>query len=335
MKKIIKNLWWIAIIVAILGFVFWQKSDKQAKSDDLSTKIEKEAPELRVGYMTSWAEGAFAPKIMKEAGIAERNNLNIKYEKFQYGPPMVEAALAKKIDLFFVGWVPAVNLMTKSDDWMIIGKNSYFPIEVMAKEGSGISEIKDLKGKKLAIPYATGPYPVVINSLKKNGLEPGKDVEIINIKPTEMGAALKTSQVDAIAWGEPMSTLFEQQNLAYTFKDYDDISFILISKSFVEKNPEEVKKFMKAFQESQFYFSQNKKQAFEWFSQESQFDISLVEALGFNEPNFNAKSIDDIDLSIKDEWIEATQEKIDFEFSEKIIDKKINIKEKINQSYLP
>ncbi len=335
MEKFWKNFWWIIIVVAVIGgFIFWQSNNNQNQVSKVSMETEMEVSELRVGYMTSWAEGALPSEVMRESGIAEKNDLNIKYEKFQYGPPMVEAALANKIDLFFVGWVPAVNLMTKSDDWMIIGKNSYFPMEVMARTDSGISKITDLEGKRLGIPYATGPYPVVINSLKNSDLEPGKDVEIVNIKPTEMGAALQTSQVDAIAWGEPMLTLFKQKNLAYTIEEYDDISFILISKTFAEKNPEEVKKFMKAFKESQFYLSENKKQAFEWFSEESQFDISLVESLKFNEPNFNVKSIEDVDMSISQEWIEKTQEKIDFEFSEKIIDKKINIKENIDQSYL-
>lgn len=291
--------------------------------------------EIRLGYMTLWAEGAFPAQIMQNTQIIEKNNLKISYDKFQYGPPLIEAAVTGKEDIIFTGWVPAATLMSKSDDWIVVGRLAYFPMALMARNGSNVNKVEDLKGKKIGVGFGTGPYPLVILSLKDLGLTPNKDVEVINMKPADMGVALQTAQVDAVSWAEPSITLFKQQNLAYSIEDYNDIGFILVSKSFAKAHSEEVKRFLTAFKESQYYLSQNKQQVFQWFSQESQYNISLVNSLITTEPNFNAKSLSDIELLIDQSWIDATQKKINFEYAEKIIDKRINLSEKIDLSYLP
>jgi ABC-type nitrate/sulfonate/bicarbonate transport system substrate-binding protein len=322
-KKIRNWLLFSILIVAIILISSYLLSTNDSKVSNIN-----------LGYMTFWAEGAFPAQALQNTLITENNNLNISYIKVQYGPPLVEAALSKKVDVIFTGWVPAVNLMTKSDDWIVVGKLTYFPMELMARTGSDILKVEDLRGKKLGLAYGSGPYPVVMMSLKEHGLVPGKDVEIINIKPADMGVALQSERVDAIAAPEPQMSLFKEQNLAYPIEEYKDIGFIVLSKSYATKNPEEVKHFLTAVKESFLYISENKNQVYNWFSQESQYDLKLVNSLKIIEPNFNAKSLDDVSLEISDEWISATQQKIDFEFEEKIIDTKVNLAEKINLNYL-
>ncbi len=316
----------LVVIIAVILFmgIFYFINQNSPKSQD-----------IRLGYMTSWAEGSFPVEALREGGIAEKNNLNITYDKFQYGPPLIEAAITGREDVLFTGWVPAITLMSKSDDWIIVSRFTYFPSALMARNGSNIFTVEELRGKKIGVPFGSGLHPLVFMSLEDRNLIPGKDVEVINLKPADMGIALKTAQVDAVAWAEPSVTLFQQQNLAYSIEDYNDIGFVVFSKSFAQTHPDEVKKFLKAFKESQFYVSQNKEQVFQWFSQESQYDISLVPALKYTEPNFNAKSLSDIDLSINSTWIEATQKKIDFEYENNIIVKRVNLSDKIDLSYLP
>lgn len=320
MKVSTKLIIGIVLIAALVGlFLYENNSDSES---------------IRLGYMTLWAEGSFPAEAMREAGIAERHNLNVSYVKVQYGPPLVEAALSGQVDIIFTGWVPAVNLMSKSDDWVIVGKLAYFPMSLMARNGSNVHSVKDLEGMKVGVGYGTGPYPLVIDSLQNVGLIPGKNVEVINLKATDMGVALKTAQVNAVSWAEPSLTLFKQQGLAYSIEDYNDIGFIVVNKQFLKEHPNEVREFLEAFKESELYFAQNKEQVYKWFSEESQFDISLIKSLSYTEPNFNAKSIGDIDISISKEWIISTQKKIEFEYNQKIIEKNVNLTERIDLSYL-
>lgn len=323
-KRVVKTGIIIGIILAVIISATYM----------IITSHKSNPANIRLGYMTLWAEGSFPAQALQNAQIAENNNLNITYDKFQYGPPLVEAAITGKEDVLFTGWVPAVTLMSKSDDWIIVGKLTYFPMSLMAREGSNITKVEDLKGKKIGVGYGSGPYPLVMLSLKEHGLTPGKDVEVINMKPADMGAALKTAQVDAVAWAEPSITLFKQQNLAYPIEDYNDIGFIVVSKSYAKAHPKEVKRFIAAFKESEFYVSQNKEQVFKWFSAESQYNITLVQSLITTEPNFDAKSLSDIDLSINQSWIDETQKKIDFEYGDKIIATPVNLSERIDLGYL-
>ncbi len=296
------------------------------------TRLKKN--QLRLGYMPLWAEGTFPVVALREGKIAEKNNLDIQYIPSEYGSRLVEGALARKYDIIFAGWVPAINLMSKSDDWMIISKLAYFPMALMARHGSNIRTVKDLKGKRVGVSYGSGPYPLVISSLRKEGLVSGKNIELINMSPADMGDALKTSQIDAVSWVEPSLTLFKQHNLAYPIEEYSDISFIVVSKSYMAEHLEEVKKFLYAFKESNVYISKNKEQIYKWFSKDSLYDLSLVKNLKIIEPNFNAKTLSQVKLSIEPSWIAETQKKIDFEYDEKIINKKVHLSEKIDITLL-
>lgn len=289
---------------------------------------------MKIGWMTTWTDGGLVAEVLKNTNVMEINGVNGEMVSFLYGPPMVEAGITGDIDVLFVGWVPAINLISKSDDWFIASRLVYFPMELMAREGSGIKTIKDLKGKKIAVPYATGPYPVVIDRLKKTGLDPKKDLEIVNVKPANLGVALETGEVDAISWAEPTLTLLKQKGLAYPIEEYEDIAFVIVRKSYAEKNPKQVESFLKSLKWAQFHVAKNEDEVMDWFSQDSKFDLELVQSLKIIEPNFKAESFEDIDLTISEKWIEKTQEKIDFEYEEEIISKKINLREEIDLSYL-
>jgi NitT/TauT family transport system ATP-binding protein len=295
---------------------------------------KKQKNKIRLGYMPLWAEGTFPVVAMKNGKIAENNGLDIQYIPSEYGSPLVEGALARKFDVIFTGWVPAVNLMSKSDEWVVVSKLAYFPMALMTRNGSNIKTVNGLRGKKVGVAYGSGPYPLVISSLNKSNLFSGKNIEVVDLSPSEMGSALKLGQIDAVSWTEPSITLFKEHQLANVIEEYEDIGFILFSKKFVKEYPEDVRKFLKAFKESQLYISQKMNLIFKWFSEESQYDISLVKSLKIIEPNFKVKSIKDVNLSISDSWIKKTQSKIDFEYEEKIIDKKVNLAEKIDLSYL-
>lgn len=295
---------------------------------------QKGGGKLRVGYMNTWAEGAFPIEVMKNTDILQENKVSAEFFTFSSGAPIIEAALAGSIDVGLVGRVPAINLVSKSDDWFIAAKLAEFPIEVMAAKGSGIQSIGDLKGKKIGVPFATGPYALIIIELEKAGLDPDKDVTLVNMKPTEFGFAIQSGEVDAIVWGEPTLTVFKQQDIAYTIAEHDEIGFIVISKKFAERNPEVIRNFLKSFKESQLYFSKNKNSVFIWFSQDSQFDTSVVQNMKLTDQNFNANSIGDIDISISNELVIESQRRADVEKELGIYSEIVILTERIDQSYL-
>lgn len=76
---------------------------------------------------------------------------------------------------------------------------------VIARKGGGVSSIKDLKGKTVAVTKGTDPETAFILALKANGLSPS-DVRIIDSKWADHAALLERGDVDAANANEPFGT---------------------------------------------------------------------------------------------------------------------------------
>lgn len=288
---------------------------------------------LRVGYINTWAESSLPIEVMKNTQIVEENDIDVEFFSFPSGAPITEAALSNSLDVGFVGRVPALKLLSESEDWFIAARLAYFPIEILAKTDSRIDSLADLKGKRIGVPFATGPYALIIKILEEEGLDPEKDVTLVNIKPQDMGIALQTNQVDAISWGEPLLSTLKQKNLAYTIEEIEEVGFVIISKSYAKESPEELRRFLESYQESFLYISENRETVFVWFSEDSQYDLNIIESLKFIEPNYGARSIEDIDVEISNEWFVRSQERADLEYELGIYDKNVDVRKGIDFSF--
>ncbi len=317
----------IAIAVIAIGFF---SSSKQP----LFTLASSNTPTMKVAWMSSWADPGLIVEALKNTDILKNNNSKVDFATFTYGPPIVEAALAKKVDVVLLGWVPTVNLLAKSDDWTIIGRLITWNMYVMVNKDSNIYNIADLKGKTLGIGFGTGPYPIVIKLIEDSGLIIGKDVTLVNIAPADQGLALQTHRVDAIAWTEPLYSTLNAKGTIRVIEKVQDFGFITVSKDYLKNNPENVRNFLKAYKEANLYVAQNKDDALNWYAKESNIDFGLVKSFDIIEPNFNVKTIADIDIGLTDENIQNIQTKTDFEYSHKIISKDVNIANYVNLNYI-
>ena len=76
---------------------------------------------------------------------------------------------------------------------------------IIARKGSGITKIEDLKGKKVAVTKGTDPETGFILALKAHGVS-YSDVSVINAKWADMAALLDRGEVDAANANEPFGT---------------------------------------------------------------------------------------------------------------------------------
>jgi ABC-type nitrate/sulfonate/bicarbonate transport system substrate-binding protein len=319
----------VIVAVAVLFFVF---------NNSFTTgqvALSETAEPLRVGWMVSWYDPGLLAESLKNTAILSENNSNAEMDSFSAGPAIVEAALAKKLDGTFLGIVPSAVLLSKSDDWIIVSRMVNFQEVIMVRNDSNIFSIADLKGKKVGVPFATGPHPPVVKALEQAGLILGKDVELINIKPADLPLALETKQVDAVAWSNTVKIAIEKKGFGRQLAAFDDFGVIMVSKSYAKAHPEQVKNFLKAVKEADFFVAQNKKQAFEWYAKDSSFTINYIESLPLTEPNYSAKSIDEVSLSLPQKIVSEMQSTVDYMQKIGIISKHVDVASKIDNSYLP
>jgi ABC-type nitrate/sulfonate/bicarbonate transport system substrate-binding protein len=284
---------------------------------------------VRIGWLSTFAESGYATEPLKNTNILLDNGLSGEFFAFGTGPAMVEAAIAKNIDVIIVGRAPAISLVSSDPSWKIIGKVGYFKTAVFARNGSGINNLIGLEGKRIGITFGSGPYTVIYKELESLGINPETDVKLINLKPTELVVALNTNQVDAISWGEPIISSVKSKKVGYEIYSVKDYAVVAVSKD-IASNPNLKTSVLDSVRESILFFAQNKSVVSNWYAKDAQITPELAMGLERVDPNFDANKLSDVDLSFTLEDLNIIQERSDFEFENKIIRNKVDVSKAIN-----
>src|SRR5688500_7307481 len=98
-------------------------------------------------------------------------------------------------------------------------------LRVQARVNGPIKSVKDLKGKRIAVPgMGTPPFIFANRVLGANGIDPARDVTWIVYPNAELALALDKGEADAIANSEPIGSLLlhnkKVMNIADQAKDH-------------------------------------------------------------------------------------------------------------------
>jgi len=289
---------------------------------------------LKVGWQTAWSDNGYIIEPLKNTKILANNDLNMEFVPFVTGVSMLEAAAAKKLDVLFLGTPVAAVLFSKSDDWVIVSRMAAVPNSIIVGTQTGITDINGLKGKKIGVPLGSGPYAAVLQALETNSLDSKKDVIIVNLKPTEFAQALQSGAVDAVAWSAPSKETLEAAGVGKAIYQVQELGVMLVSKDLVKNNPKQVKALISALKESQFFFAQNTDLVMGWYAKDSSIDLKLVKEIQRIEPNYLAKSLNEINLGISDTEIVPTQGRFDLFYREGVISKPVIFKDHLDLNFL-
>ncbi|WP_052961197.1 MULTISPECIES: ABC transporter substrate-binding protein [unclassified Leucobacter] len=129
------------------------------------------------------------------------------------------------------------------------GKN---PAPLMASEKSGITDAKDLKGKKIGIPGdgGFGIYSVAL-ALKSVGLGLD-DVKLVNLSPGDIPPAMANGSIDASWTIEPISSAIAQKKIGHELLGVDyqsgvELGALVFNSDYVQKHPKAVTAFTAAY----------------------------------------------------------------------------------------
>jgi len=123
--------------------------------------------------------------------------------RFNGWPELKEAYLAGYTAATFILAPMAIALREQGVPIKIVYLGHRDGTAMMVHVDSGIRRIEDLKGKKVAVPNRySNQRLLVFKALKERGMSL-QDIELVEMPPPDMPAALYARAVDAISSGEP------------------------------------------------------------------------------------------------------------------------------------
>jgi NitT/TauT family transport system substrate-binding protein len=178
---------------------------------------EPDAP-VRIGYL---------PITDATPLLVAHNNGLFEAEGIKAERPVLLRSWAQVIEAFISGQVNVIHLLSPMTVWARYG--SKVPAKVVAWNhvgGSGltvspgITEVKQLGGKSVAIPFWYSIHNVVVQQLfRDNGLTPvaraagteiaANEVNLIVLPPSDMPPALASKRIDGYIVAEPFNALAE------------------------------------------------------------------------------------------------------------------------------
>ncbi|HEX4790709.1 MAG TPA: aliphatic sulfonate ABC transporter substrate-binding protein [Actinospica sp.] len=149
--------------------------------------------------------------LAKITGVFDNAPYKVKFARFTYGPPLVQAAASGDIDLGSVGDVPPITGAAQEYGFKIVAvQRSLTPTQpdenIIVPKGSSIQTLAQLKGRKIAVPQGSSAHGLVLNALKSVGLTT-KDVQLDFLSPAAGATAFATGKVDAWAIWNPQSAI--------------------------------------------------------------------------------------------------------------------------------
>ncbi|TCS80098.1 ABC transporter substrate-binding protein [Pectinatus cerevisiiphilus] len=269
MKKIIIGI--LIAVIAIAGIKaalsFQQKqTDQTAQSNN--------ARVIRIGYQAS----SSLTVLEKTQKILEnelaKDNVKVEYRLFLAGPPMNEALASGQIDIANMGPLPAISAKGNGINVKAIGRSysdDYY-YSLLIRPDSDISSLADLKGKKIGVQLGSGAYVFFLFLLDQNHLSLD-DFNVVNMTTSDQKSALQNNNVDAVVTWQPFVADIELDNAGKTLINSKGViktaGVYLMRTEFGEKNPDLVKKFLKAHEDTAAYLKDHPDESLKAMAEDS------------------------------------------------------------------
>ena len=207
-------------------------------------------------------------------------DIKIESQVFNAGPSAIEALVANRIDVAYVGPNPAINGYLKSDGQalrIISGASSGGAVFVIRND-SGINDVHDFEGKKFASPQLGNTQDVALRSyLLMNGYktsENGGSVTIIPAKTADIVTMMTKKDIDGAWVPEPWGTILAKQANGKIFLDERDLwpngefatALVVVRTDYLNSHPDAIQKLLEAHVKETIWIKNNKEDAIKSFN---------------------------------------------------------------------
>jgi ABC-type nitrate/sulfonate/bicarbonate transport system substrate-binding protein len=213
---------------------------------------------IRVGWTIPAEESKYWMMRRPEAFPALGKEYKVEWVQFQGTAPMVQAMVAGALDCSTQGVLSLAQgaIQAKLETYIVaqhVGERpGSFSVYWAVKEDSPIKTVADVKGHSVGTNvFGSGILGPMFLLLKKNGVDPEKDIKLVETGFPGSEDAIRSGHVDVGVLNQPFAARAEakgglrklfsladqQQNIVHIFE--------ACRKDFVDKNPDLVRKYVR------------------------------------------------------------------------------------------
>jgi taurine transport system substrate-binding protein len=164
--------------------------------------------EVVIGYqdmVVPWRYAQATGEVEKATGY------KVTYRKLGGGADVIRALASGSIQLGEAGSSPIAAGLSQGVDislfWILDNINDAEAL--VARDGSGVTKITDLKGKKIGLPFVSTSHFHALVALQDVGVDPST-VKIVNLRPPEVAAAWERGDIDATYIWDPVLAIVKK-----------------------------------------------------------------------------------------------------------------------------
>lgn len=163
---------------------------------------------VKVGYLhTPAVDGQIW--IGQEIGSFAKNGLDLELVRFTTGLEIFQAMIGGSIDTLATGAVVS-NFPARGQGKVFLMNNiEYATAQLWVRDD--IKSIADLKGKQISTTTGTTAHVFLDRALRSAGLDPAKDVRLVNQRMTEAVTSFVSGAVPAVALWVPFDSVVRKQ----------------------------------------------------------------------------------------------------------------------------
>ncbi len=330
----------------------------QAPSGQQSGTTQQAAPAAKKSALIRFSQGGTMPpgemepllsvdyvkqNILKNHG----KSYTTEFTQTKSTPEVVSLLAAGQLDLGPLAYSSLASAVTQQavpggitvvGDVFWDGRPGFYSFTWITQEDSGIKTIQDLKGKKVAVnAFGTGVDLGMRVTLRKNNIDPQKDIQAVEIGFPNIGQALREKRVDCGVLAQPFySQEMAKGGLRPVFKASEGLAqtpFLVkvVRSNFLKENPDAVRGFLEDYLIMLKWFldSGNRPKAIEIMSEMTKTPKETLD-LFYNKPDVDFYRDPGGCLTPA-----AIQAPIDLMVGEGFIKEKPDISKYVDLSYLP
>ncbi len=236
---------------------------------------------VRIGYQVI----PNAALVAKQRGMVEEAvGVPVEWLEFDSGASVITAMTSGSIDIALAGTTAASTAIATDLPIQVIGIHDVIAESeaLVAKEGSGISGLADLRGKAVAVPFGSTTHFALLQALSDEQI-PQQDIEILDLQPQEMVAAWGSGNIDAgYVWEPSLGEMVSNGGkIVLTSQDLLDrgivtADLIVARTEFVEEYPDVTTGYAQAINDAVEFYRSNPDEATAAVAEETGLEPDVV-----------------------------------------------------------